>query len=129
MASRHAYIDEYFDHVFLKVLDKVLKDTLGGAAAKAIFRHLESRHSLRRVDIPKNIKVFTDVMEDILGSSRITLEMIVMRELCLKLDLDETGVVCFSTLNKLRDKFRRRYLKELESRGIFTTYDDPQSLL
>ena len=129
MASRHAYIDEYFDHVFLKVLDRVLKDVLGGAATKAIFRHLENRHSLRRVDIPKNIKVFTDVMEEILGSSRITLEMIVMRELCLKLDLDETGVICFSTLNKLRDKFRRRYLKELESRGIFTTYDDPQSLL
>ena len=52
-----------------KVVDKVLKQIFGEAAALFIYKHLEEKHSLKREDIAGDLETFTEGLEKYLSES------------------------------------------------------------
>jgi len=96
----------YFDRVFLKVLDDVLKSILGDMAKETIIHYLERHHSLRWCEIPENIELFSEALKEVLGSSITILESLVIQKLCFRLSIK--GGKSFADIRKLKIEFEKR---------------------
>ena len=76
-----------FDDLLLETIDDVLKRIFGGEPAEIIFRHMEKRHSLKRVEILERANDFDDSLQEILGSSTDLIENLILKSLYSKLEL------------------------------------------
>jgi len=52
-----------------RIVDKVLKETLGEPATSFIYKYLEEEHSLKREDIPNELELFEKGLEEYLSGS------------------------------------------------------------
>jgi len=52
-----------------RIVDKVLKETLGEPATSFIYDYLEEEHSLKREDIPNELDIFAKGLEKYLSDS------------------------------------------------------------
>ncbi len=52
-----------------KIVDKVLKQTLGEPAALFVYKYLEEEHSLKREDIPDKLEILAEGLEKHLSIS------------------------------------------------------------
>jgi hypothetical protein len=52
-----------------RIVDKVLKETLGEPATSFLYQYLEEKHSLKREDIPNELEIFSQGLEQFLSDS------------------------------------------------------------
>lgn len=52
-----------------KIVDKVLSEIFGETGTLFIYDYLEEKHSLKREDIPKELNLFTEGLEEYLSNS------------------------------------------------------------
>ena len=67
-----------FDQVFLETLD-IAFSSLGETCKQAIYHQLEKRYAIRKEAIPRNVKEFTQAVEDLFGETVLILEIKIMR--------------------------------------------------
>jgi hypothetical protein len=61
-----------FDHALLKALDATFSSL---ECKEKIYSQLERKHGISRQDIPKNIKAFTNALEEMFGEASLILEI------------------------------------------------------
>jgi len=86
-----------FDDLLLTSIDDAFF-SLGESVKKSIYFHLEERFSLTRSQIPEKLKKFQTAIEQIFGSGARFLEILIMKNLHLKLGISiamENSQVCF----------------------------------
>jgi hypothetical protein len=64
-----------------KIVDRVLNQVFGEEAARLIYRYLESKHSLKRCDIPEKIDVFAKGLEEFLSSGAHVVEQKILEDI------------------------------------------------
>jgi hypothetical protein len=72
-----------FDEILLKSIDEAFF-SLGESVRQSIYFHLEEQFQIKRKQIPKNLKKFQDAIEKIFGSGARFLEILIMKNLYLK---------------------------------------------
>jgi len=75
--------------------------------AKLVLQHVERSCSLKLEDIPKRVEVFTNVLREILGSSSVIIENIIVRSLYSQLGLEFEYKEDYSFLDHLKELRRR----------------------
>ncbi len=73
-----------FDELLLGSIDQALL-SLGKPAMRSIYFHLEEKFEVTRGDIPKDLKRFQTVLERIFGVGARFLEILIMKNLYLKI--------------------------------------------
>ncbi len=70
-----------------KIVDKVLKQIFGETATLFIYKYLEEKYSLKREDVPNELEIFTEGLENYLGNSgaSVVLETLLNQSSELKL--------------------------------------------
>ena len=99
-----------FDRVFLVVVDDVFCQVFGETIAETILLHLERNKGLKWEEIPRNIEEFSSNLTGLLGSSAHTLERLVIKLLCsrLQLEYDAKQRLNFADyVRELRQRFER----------------------
>jgi hypothetical protein len=69
------------DRLLIKSIDGALKEIFGEMGAKAIYRYLKDRYSLRREDIPERLEIFEKGLEEILSSGAWVTERMALKNL------------------------------------------------
>jgi hypothetical protein len=75
-----------FDEVLLEAIDAALA-SLGESVKQVIYYRLETRHGIRREEIPSRLQEFQDAIVEILGTGSRTLENLIVNNLYSKLGL------------------------------------------
>jgi hypothetical protein len=79
-------IDEFqaqesnFNEFFLEAVDKAFS-LLGNRARELIYRYLDNKCSVSKKNIPKQVELFSQVIEEIFGESARIIEINIMRNL------------------------------------------------
>lgn len=74
-----------FDEVIQESVDEAFS-SLGEPVKKSIYLHLEHEFQITKQDIPGRIDSFSDALERIFGSGARYLELLIMRNLYLKVN-------------------------------------------
>jgi hypothetical protein len=99
-----------FNGLLLESLESVLRSILGSKACDAILTHLETNCSISRRDIPRNIDLIFDVLQENFGRGAMTIGNAMVRNLYEKLGWSFTEVGGFDFhdyLEAARARFRR----------------------
>jgi len=72
-----------FDDILLKSIDEAFF-SLGESVRQSIYFHLEEQFQIKRKQIPKHLKKFQTSIEKIFGSGARFLEILIMKNLYLK---------------------------------------------
>lgn len=75
--------DQNFDEILLKAIDEAFF-SLGESVRQSIYFHLEEQFQIKRKQIPKHLKKFQTAIEKIFGSGARFLEILIMKNLYLK---------------------------------------------
>ena len=77
---------ENFDQLLLDTIDEVLSN-LGEAGKASIYIYLESIFNIRKQEIPNKLNDFSNALERIFGSGARHLEILLMKNLYVKLEV------------------------------------------
>ncbi len=102
-----------FDELLLSSIDNAFF-SLGESVKKSIYFHLEEKFCLKRNQIPSRLTKFQEAMEQIFGSGARFLEILIMKNLYLKVGSSitvDTGQVCFVGYIK---EMKQAYMKQPE---------------
>ncbi len=85
-----------FNELLLSAIDSAFF-SLGESVKKSIYFHLEEKFDLKRMQIPNKLKKFQEAMEQIFGSGARFLEILIMKNLHLKvgISISMDNNVCF----------------------------------
>ena len=86
-----------FDNLLLTSIDNAFF-SLGESVKKTIYFHLEEKFNLKRGQIPLRLKKFQEALEQIFGSGARFLEILIMKNLYLKVGISisaKKDSVCF----------------------------------
>ena len=78
-----------FNQILLEAVDYGL-NVLGGIVRQAIYQRIEKDHGLVRADITEQLEPFHKALESMLGTSARTVEKLIAKNLCEKLELQFT---------------------------------------
>jgi len=82
-----------FEKLLIKSVDDGLKDTFGKTATESIYKHLERKHALKQEEIPENLEVFIEGLEEFFSAGATVIEGIVLKKLCSNLGLERPSEV------------------------------------
>jgi len=103
-----------FDNVLLEVVDQGIRDVLGEPAVRFIYNYIEKNFSLRRNNIPVELEVFAEGLEEMLGSGANVIENYILKNLCSHLGFDykcKKDYRFSDHVRKIEVKFLRSRLK------------------
>jgi hypothetical protein len=101
---------EEFDEILLTAIDNAFF-SLGESVKKSIYFHLEEKFSLKRKHIPNRLRKFQEAIEQIFGSGARFLEILIMKNLYLKIGISvamKNDQVCFTDYVK---EVKRAYMQ------------------
>jgi hypothetical protein len=98
-----------FEEILLISIDEALF-SLGESVRQSIYFHLEEQFHLKKKQIPKCLKKFQDSMEKIFGSGARFLEILIMKNLYLKIGgtvsmADDCSVDFLSYVNEAKNAY------------------------
>jgi hypothetical protein len=64
-----------------KIIDRVLRQIFGEEATLLIYRHLESKYSLKQNEISEKIDLFTKGLEEFLSSGAVVIEQKILEDI------------------------------------------------
>jgi hypothetical protein len=106
-----AVTKEVFEARLLKIIDEKLNDLFGEMAASVIYSYLERRFSLKREDIPQNLGMFTEGLNEFLSSGALVIETIILRDLYSSFGLKFTQITknrgFVDYVNELKSKIKK----------------------
>jgi hypothetical protein len=80
-----------FGTLFIEAVDEGL-EALGESGKRMIFFHLDTNHSIKKHEIPKNPEAFARGLEKIFGAGALVLEKLIVKSLCSKFGLEYEDV-------------------------------------
>ncbi len=92
-----------FDELLLDAVDEALENVLGKTASKVCYNFLETKYSLIKENIPREIETFTACLENLLGSGALLIEEFILMVLRANLRLEYKGKEHFGFLNCLKE--------------------------
>ncbi|MGD6809308.1 MAG: hypothetical protein ACQCN3_06370 [Candidatus Bathyarchaeia archaeon] len=101
-----------FDELLLSAIDNAFL-SLGESVKKSIYFHLEEKFNLKKEQIPLKLNKFQEALEQIFGSGARFLEILIMKNLYMKVDKSiavEKQSVCFVEYVK---EMKKAYIKQL----------------
>jgi len=78
--------NENFDQLLLEAIDEGLSG-LGEAGKASVYIHLESRFNIKKQEIPNKLNDFSNALERIFGLGTRHLEILLMKNLHIKLEV------------------------------------------
>ncbi len=114
----NSFSGESFDDLILETMENVLKQILGEATAKIIITYANKTYSSKGEENPIKAQIYANALREILGSSSVTLENLILKSLHSKLNLkfeEKAGYDFLDYINELREgKFEKR-ISEINS--------------
>jgi len=110
---------EEFKKFFGKVIDDVLKQIFGQAAALIIYNYLEKNDSLSQQEIPEKIESFVKGLESFLDSGALVVEGVILKTLYSSYGISfkqvEEGHSFAEYVNQLKDMVGKSRVIKRES--------------
>jgi hypothetical protein len=78
-----------FREALLEAVDYGLM-VLGEIVRQTIYEQIENHHALKRTEIPERLEAFHNALGSVLGASAKTVERLIAKNLCERLDLKFT---------------------------------------
>lgn len=103
-----------FDKILLEVVDQGIRNVLGEPAVRFIYDYIEKNFSLRRNDIPVELEVFAEGLDEMLGSGAKVIENYIVKNLCSHLGFNyqcKKDYRFSDYVRKIEVKFLRSRLK------------------
>lgn len=97
-----------FNELLLTAIDNAFT-SLGESVKKSIYFHLEERFSLKRTQIPSQLKKFQDAIEQIFGSGARFLEILIMKNLYklsgISIKIEDTQICFIDYVKEVKQAF------------------------